>query len=84
MGIRPALVRAGRSLDRLRLLNYAKANDRPFSEVFQYCAKAGFLYRPSISPHDERLLLKSALLLTAWQAPISRPTMDIDLLRPNQ
>jgi hypothetical protein len=39
-----------------------------------------FLYRLSVSPHADRFLLKGALLLTAWQAPISRPTMDIDLL----
>ena len=39
-----------------------------------------FLYRLSMSPHVEAFTLKGALLLTAWQAPISRPTMDIDLL----
>jgi len=39
-----------------------------------------FLYRLSVSPHVETFTLKGALLLTAWQAPISRPTMDIDLL----
>jgi len=39
-----------------------------------------FLYRLSVSPHGGKFLLKGALLLTAWQAPIPRPTMDIDLL----
>jgi hypothetical protein len=39
-----------------------------------------FLYRLSVSAHVESFTLKGALLLTAWQAPISRPTMDIDLL----
>ncbi len=39
-----------------------------------------FLYRLSVSPHADKSLLKGALLLTAWQAPISRPTMGIDLL----
>jgi Nucleotidyl transferase AbiEii toxin, Type IV TA system len=39
-----------------------------------------FLYRLSVSPHTDKFLLKGALLLTAWRAPISRPTMDIDLL----
>jgi hypothetical protein len=39
-----------------------------------------FLYRLSVSPHVETFTLKGALLLTAWQSPISRPTMDIDLL----
>ncbi len=65
---------------RQRLLNYAKANGRPFAEVLQYYAMERFLYRLSISPQVEDFTLKGALLLTAWQAPISRPTMDIDLL----
>ena len=65
---------------RQRLLNYAKANGRPFAEVLQYYAMERFLYRLSMSPHVEAFTLKGALLLTAWQAPISRPTMDIDLL----
>jgi hypothetical protein len=39
-----------------------------------------FLYRLSVSQHVETFTLKGALLLAAWQAPISRPTMDIDLL----
>jgi len=65
---------------RQRLLNYAKANERPFAEVLQYYAMERFLYRLSVSSHVDTFTLKGALLLTAWQAPISRPTMDIDLL----
>jgi len=65
---------------RQRLLNHAKASGRPFAEVLQYYAMERFLYRLSVSPHVEIFTLKGALLLTAWQAPISRPTMDIDLL----
>jgi predicted nucleotidyltransferase component of viral defense system len=38
-----------------------------------------FLYRLSKSPNRDRFVLKGALLLTAWRAPQSRPTMDIDL-----
>lgn len=38
-----------------------------------------FLYRLSKSPSSDRFVLKGALLLTAWRAPQSRPTMDIDL-----
>lgn len=37
-----------------------------------------FLYRLGKSPHAERFILKGALLLIAWRAPVSRPTMDID------
>jgi predicted nucleotidyltransferase component of viral defense system len=65
---------------RQRLLNYAKASGRPFAEVLQYYAMERFLYRLSVSPHGGKFLLKGALLLTVWQAPITRPTMDIDLL----
>lgn len=65
---------------RQRLLNHGKATGKPFSEVLQYYAMERFLYRLSVSPHADKFLLKGALLLTAWQAPISRPTMDIDLL----
>jgi predicted nucleotidyltransferase component of viral defense system len=38
-----------------------------------------FLYRLANSPVSDRFVLKGALLLTAWRAPLSRPTMDIDL-----
>jgi predicted nucleotidyltransferase component of viral defense system len=38
-----------------------------------------FLYRLAKSSFADRFVLKGALLLTAWQAPSSRPTMDIDL-----
>jgi hypothetical protein len=65
---------------RQRLLNHAKASGRPFAEVLQYYAMERFLYRLSVSSHSESFTLKGALLLTAWKAPISRPTMDIDLL----
>jgi hypothetical protein len=65
---------------RQRLLNYGKAAGKPFSEVLQYYAMERFLYRLSVSPHADKFMLKGALLLTAWKAPISRPTMDIDLL----
>jgi len=38
-----------------------------------------FLYRLGKSRFADRFVLKGALLLTAWRAPVSRPTMDIDL-----
>jgi hypothetical protein len=56
---------------RQRLLNYAKASGRPFAEVLQYYAMERFLYRLSVSSHVEMFTLKGALLLTAWQVPIS-------------
>jgi hypothetical protein len=39
-----------------------------------------FLYRLSKSPYVDNFVLKGALMLTVWEAPLSRPTMDIDLL----
>lgn len=65
---------------RQRLLNYAQSSGRPFGEVLQYYAMERFLYRLSVSPHAGKFLLKGALMLTAWRAPATRPTMDIDLL----
>ena len=64
---------------RQRLLNQSRAQNRPFQELLQYFAMERFLYRLAKSSHADRFILKGALLLTAWRAPASRPTMDIDL-----
>jgi hypothetical protein len=64
---------------RQRLLNQSRARERPFQELLQYFAMERFLYRLSKSGFSDRFVLKGALLLTAWRAPLSRPTMDIDL-----
>ena len=63
---------------RQRLLNTARETGRPFNEMLQYSAVERFLYRLAKSPHASKLVLKGALMFTAWQAPVSRPTMDID------
>jgi predicted nucleotidyltransferase component of viral defense system len=65
---------------RQRLLNMARETGRPFNEVLQYFAMERFLYRLSRSPYADRFVLKGALLLTVWEAPLTRPTLDIDLL----
>jgi predicted nucleotidyltransferase component of viral defense system len=64
---------------RQRLLNQSREQNRPFQELLQYFAMERFLYRLANSPYADRFILKGALLLTAWHAPLSRPTMDIDL-----
>ncbi|MBI3684169.1 MAG: nucleotidyl transferase AbiEii/AbiGii toxin family protein [Acidobacteria bacterium] len=64
---------------RQRLLNQSRAQGRPFQELLQYFAMERFLYRLAQSPFSDRFVLKGALLLIAWRAPLSRPTMDIDL-----
>ena len=65
---------------RQRLLDKAKETGRPFNEVLQYFAMERFLYRLSKSPYADNFVLKGALMLTVWEAPITRPTLDIDLL----
>ena len=65
---------------RQRLLNLARKDQRPFNELLQYYAMERFLYRLSRSSHAGRFILKGALMLLAWRSPVSRSTMDIDLL----
>lgn len=65
---------------RQRLLNRAKADNRPFNDVLQYFAMERFLYRLSKSAHADKFILKGALMLRVWQSPEVRPTMDIDVL----
>lgn len=63
-----------------RLLNKSKESSRPFNELLQYYAMERFLYRLSKSPHAEKFVVKGALMLPIWEAPLTRPTMDIDML----
>lgn len=65
---------------RQRLLNIARDKNRPFNEVLQYFAMERFLYRLGISDHGGKFILKGALMLVAWDAPVARSTKDIDLL----
>ncbi|MDR4469606.1 MAG: nucleotidyl transferase AbiEii/AbiGii toxin family protein [Nitrospira sp.] len=63
-----------------RLLNHAKKQGRPLQELLQYFAIERFLFRLSQSPHATRFYLKGALMLRIWDAPLSRPTIDVDLM----
>ena len=65
---------------RQRLLNEARASDRPFNELLQYYCMERFLSRLSHSPHSHRFVLKGALVLSSWIVSRSRPTKDIDFL----
>jgi len=76
---KPGTKNVGASV-RQRLLNKARETGRPFSELLQYFAMERFLYRLSKSEYADKFVLKGALMLTAWNAPLLRPTMDIDLL----
>jgi hypothetical protein len=63
-----------------KLLNKATAEQRPFNELLQYYTIERFLYRLGSSPYSQRFVLKGALVFLAWQAPLTRPTRDIDFL----
>ena len=63
-----------------RLLNKSRLTGRPFNELLQYYAMERFLYRLSKSAFADRFILKGALMLMVWKAPVSRPTRDMDFL----
>lgn len=63
-----------------RLQNRARASKRPFQELLQYYAMERFLYRLSTTPQRARFVLKGALMLHVWDAPLARATKDLDLL----
>lgn len=65
---------------RQRLLNKARESGRPFNEVLHYYGMERFLYRLSKTPHAKNFVLKGALMFNVWRGPLSRSTMDIDLL----
>ena len=63
-----------------RLQNHARASKRPFQELLQYYAMERFLYRLSTTSHRARFVLKGALMLHVWEAPLARATKDVDFL----
>ena len=63
-----------------RLQNHARATKRPFQELLQYYAMERFLYRLSKTPYRTRFVLKGALMLHVWKAPLARATKDLDFL----
>lgn len=67
---------AGRAY--LDLLARARRESRPADELLTLYVLERFLYRLSVSPHRDRLVLKGGMLLSAFGH--RRPTRDIDLL----
>lgn len=64
-----------------RLLNLARAENRPLNELLQYYAIERFLFRLGELPLRNQFVLKGAQMLRAWMdSPFARPTMDVDLL----
>jgi hypothetical protein len=65
---------------RQRLLNRAQKENKPFNQLLQYFALERFLYRLGRSAYKQQFILKGGLMFALWQAPLRRPTRDIDLL----
>ena len=63
-----------------RLLNVSRRTGRSFNDLVLYYAMERFLHRLSKSKYHDRFVLKGALMLFVWNAPITRVTRDIDLL----
>ena len=63
-----------------RLKNAAEKSGRTFNDLVQYYAVERWLYRLSQSRYANLFVLKGALMLVAWRAPVLRATRDIDLL----
>lgn len=63
-----------------RLLNTAQAAGRPFNELLQHYAIERLVYRLAASPHRDHFVLKGAIMMRVWKAPVARPTKDVDLL----
>lgn len=63
-----------------RLLNKARANKVDFNLVLSRYGMERFIYRLSISPHQERFILKGASLFLVWKGQNFRVTRDADFL----
>ena len=65
---------------RSRLLNIARQSGKPFDQILFLYGQERFLFRLSLTPYKEKLVLKGGLLLVGLGFPQVRPTRDIDLL----
>jgi len=63
-----------------RLLNKASAAGRPFNELLQHYAIERLVYRLANSSQRDGFVLKGAIMMRVWKAPVARPTKDVDLL----
>ena len=65
---------------RARLLNLARERQQNFDLVLTRFCLERLLYRISISNHNNRFLLKGAMLFDLWFDIPHRPTRDVDFL----
>lgn len=63
-----------------RLLQESKAAGMDYMKILVRYLHERLLYRVSISPYREQLLLKGSALLYAYERWDARPTLDIDLM----
>ncbi|MGK2907632.1 MAG: nucleotidyl transferase AbiEii/AbiGii toxin family protein [Desulfuromonadales bacterium] len=63
-----------------RLLNRAKNNKEDFNLLLSRYGMERFLYRLSVSPHNDRFILKGASLFLVWKGQNYRVTRDADFL----
>ena len=65
---------------RARLLKLARQRGQPFQVLLTRFVLERLLYRLSLTPHRNRLVLKGAMILTSWFTDPLRPTQDLDPL----
>ena len=65
---------------RARLQNIARAKQANFQRMLTRYALERLLFRLSVSPHNDRFVLKGAMLYAAWLEDPFRTTRDLDLL----
>jgi len=63
-----------------RLLNRAKTNKEDFNLLLSRYGMERFLFRLSVSPHNDQFILKGATLFLVWKRQNYRVTRDVDLL----
>jgi predicted nucleotidyltransferase component of viral defense system len=63
-----------------RLLNLSKQRQQPFQLILTYYVLERLLYRLSQTEHQDRFILKGAMLLITWLEDSHRPTRDVDFL----
>ncbi|MGE5402334.1 MAG: nucleotidyl transferase AbiEii/AbiGii toxin family protein [Ignavibacteriales bacterium] len=65
---------------RNKLINIAEKEQKDYNAILRLYFQERFLYRLSVSPYKNKLILKGALLLMAKDINRFRPTRDIDFL----
>jgi hypothetical protein len=65
---------------REKLRQLSEARSIPFARLLERFVLERLLYRLSVSPFRENMVLKGAMLLSLWSQAEHRPTRDVDFL----